>query len=125
MLKHIEIMLSLACITNTERPSAMHGGMSFRPVSRVSFLSLSTVFLPRRNARTHTQDTACDITVATAAPLTPMLSAKINRGSSTMFNTAPMSTVYMPVLAKPCAVMKAFRPSVICTKIVPRAYMLI
>ena len=121
MLKHIEITLSLACMTNTESPSAMHGGMSRRPGSRVLFLNRSTVFSPRRNDSTHTQDTACEMTVATAAPLTPILRAKMNTGSSAMFKTAPMSTVYMPVFAKPCAVMKALRPSVICTKIVPRA----
>lgn len=49
--------------------------------------------------------------------------AKMNTGSSTMFVTAPMSTVYMPMLAKPCAVMKAFMPSVSCTNTVPSAYM--
>ena len=45
----------------------------------------------------------------------------MNSGSSAMLQTAPMSTVSMPVVAKPCAVMKAFMPSVSCTKSVPRA----
>ena len=39
----------------------------------------------------------------------------------TMFAAAPMSTVYMPTLAKPCAVMNAFMPSVSSTKSVPNA----
>ena len=38
-----------------------------------------------------------------------------------MLQTAPISTVSMPVFAKPCAVMNAFIPSVSWTKIVPMA----
>ena len=37
------------------------------------------------------------------------------------FDTAPMSTVIMPVVAKPCAVMNAFMPSVSSTNSVPKA----
>ena len=119
----MDMTLSLACMTKTERPSAMHGGVSRSPDRRFSFLSRRTVLLPQRNEMTHAQDTACEMIVASAAPFTPMPSANMNTGSSTMLSTAPIITVFMPTFAKPCAVIKELRPSVICTKIVPRAYM--
>ena len=120
-LKHTEMTLSLACITKLAAPSATQGSTSFAPGKRFSARSVSIVFLPRRKASTHTQDRHWDITVASAAPRTPMPRAKMNTGSSTIFVTAPMSTVYMPTLAKPCAVMNAFMPSVSCTNTVPSA----
>ncbi|EJX06869.1 hypothetical protein EVA_05022 [gut metagenome] len=38
-----------------------------------------------------------------------------------MLSPAPIKTESMLVLAKPCAVIKAFMPSVSCTKMVPKA----
>ena len=57
--------------------------------------------------------------VARAAPRTPKPSTKMNTGSSTMLVTAPISTLSMAVVAKPWALMKVFRPSASCTKMVP------
>ena len=79
------------------------------------------VFFPVRKRTTHTADTACDRMVASAAPRTPMFSAKIKTGSRMMLSTAPMRTVSMLVRENPCAVMKAFRPSATCTAMVPSA----
>ena len=83
--------------------------------------SFSTVRPPQRKRSAQTALTACDMTVAHAAPRTPMPRTKIKMGSSTMFVTAPMTTVIMLIFEKPCAVMKTFMPSVSCTKIVPAA----
>ena len=41
---------------------------------------------------THTQEHICEITVARLEPLTPILSAKIKIGSSTILIIAPIST---------------------------------
>ena len=70
---------------------------------------------------TQTQEIPCEITVARAAPFTPMCMAKIKIGSSTILQIAPISTVFIPTLANPCAVIKAFMPSVSWTKTVPTA----
>ena len=72
----------------------------------------STHFLLVMNSITHTADTACDSTVAIAAPCTPRSNTKMKSGSSTMLQSAPMSTVSMLTFANPCAVMNAFIPSV-------------
>ena len=63
------------------------------------------------------------MTVASAAPRTPHIKAEYEHGVKDYIDTAPISTVYMPVLKKPWAVMNAFMPRVSCTNIVPRAYM--
>ena len=120
-LKHTEMTLSLACIVNVARPSATHGRMSFGETKRFSRRRRKNAFFPHRNTSTHAHDSPCESTVASAAPRTPMPSAKMKIGSRMMFAAAPMSTVYMPILAKPCAVMKAFMPSVSSTKSVPNA----
>ena len=121
VLKQTEMTLSLACMIKDAAPSAMHGRKNFGRRRIFSFLSRSSVFFPRRNAHTQTHDTPCERMVAKAAPRTPMWNTKMNSGSSTMLQTAPISTVSMPVFAKPCAVMNAFIPSVSWTKIVPMA----
>ena len=113
--------LSLACIVNVARPSATHGRMSLGETKRFWRRRCKNAFFPHRNDSTHAHESPCESTVASAAPRTPMSSAKMNTGSRMMFAAAPMSTVYMPTLAKPCAVMKAFMPSVSSTKSVPNA----
>ena len=60
--------------------------------------------------------------MAGAAPLMPMFSVKMNRGSSAMFSAAPMITVIMPTLGKPWALMKGFMPRLIRTGTVPTTY---
>ena len=86
---------------------------------------LRCVFLPNRKAITHAQERPCEIMVASAAPLTPILNPNINIGSSTILATAPIRTDSIPVFAKPCAVIKAFIPRVSCTNMVPMAYIFI
>ena len=115
------MMLSVLCMINADRPSAMHGARSFMSMRIFCALRRRLVFLPIRKLTTHTQETPCEITVASAAPRTPMFRPKMKIGSSTMLHTAPMSTVIMPVVAKPCAVMNAFMPSVSSTNSVPKA----
>ena len=122
-MKQTEITLSLDCIINVASPSARQGRISFGETKKFLAFKRRTVFLPKRNATTQMHETHCEITVASAAPLTPILSPKINIGSSTIFDTAPIITVTMPIFAKPCAVINAFMPRVSWTNTVPKAYM--
>ena len=114
-------LVSVRSGARASMPSAMQGKISFAPGKKFSFFSRRMVFFPVRKRSTHTQETPCDRTVATAAPRMPIPSPKISTGSSTIFSTAPMSTVCIPTVAKPCAVIKAFIPSVSWTNRVPRA----
>ena len=82
--------------------------------------SRSRVFRPLRKQSTHTALTAWLITVATAAPCTPMRNPKIRMGSRMMLQTAPTTVVIMLNLAKPWVVMNGFSPITIITKTVPR-----
>ena len=74
---------------------------------------------PVRKHSTHTAEQAWEITVARAAPRTPMPSRKMKMGSSTMFTTAPRATVSMPMPLNPWELMKGFMPRPIMTKTVP------
>ena len=123
VLKLTDIMLSLDCIMKAARPSARQGSMTSASRRIFSFLSRSMVFSPLRKSSTHKQDMHWEMTVASAAPRTPISRPNMNTGSRIILDTAPISTVYMPVLEKPWAVMNAFMPRVSCTNIVPRAYM--
>ena len=120
-LKHTEMTLSLACMTNVETPRAIHGRIISAEGMRYFFFIFKNVFLPVKNEITHIHEIPCDITVAIAAPFTPRPSAKIKIGSRMMLHIAPMITVNIPVFENPCAVTKAFMPRVSCTNIVPRA----
>ena len=73
----------------------------------------------QRKASTQQALTAWDRMVARAAPLTPHWKTKIKMGSSTIFSTAPMSTLSMAVIAFPWVLMKVFRPRASWTKTVP------
>lgn len=115
-LKQIFRILSVDCITKGLNPSSTQGRITL-PCKRKFFsLNFSVVCFPSRKVSTHVAESACESTVANAAPFTPMPSTKIKIGSRMIFVTAPMRVVFMLILAKPCAVMKAFRPSVSCTK---------
>ena len=59
------------------------------------------------------------MTVATAAPLTPIPSPKIRTGSRMILRTAPRSTVSIPVFPNPCALIKLFMPRLTITNSVP------
>ena len=85
----------------------------------LSRVSRRIAFFPVRNRSTQRADTAWEIMVARAAPLTPIPMPKIIMGSSTMFSTAPMAMVIMPVLPKPWELIKAFIPRLIIIKMVP------
>ena len=74
---------------------------------------------PVRNRSTHTAEHPWAMTVAKAAPFTPMSSRKIKMGSSTMFTTAPSPTVIIPTRPKPWELMKGFIPRPIMTNRVP------
>ena len=79
---------------------------------------------PSRNHSTKAQEAICEITVATAAPRTPMPSTKINTGSRAMLAAAPMITENMPVLANPWQMMNWHIPVESSANTVPARYQL-
>ena len=79
-------------------------------------------FFPKRKHSTYTQLQSWEITVARAAPTTPISSTNMNTGSSTMFTTAPSMTEIMPFLAKPWQMMNWFMPKDSRLKTVPARY---
>ena len=108
-----------AFITNPVVPSAK---MLFKMRAsglKLLLRSFKEVFLPQRKSSTHTQETACEMTVAIAAPATPMSNTKMKRGSSAMLTTAPAATITMPYLVYPCTLMKPFMPVESMTRGVP------
>ena len=111
--------LSVLCMMKGATPSE-----AMRPTMRPQGFMLArrmrmTLRLEHRKLKTHSALTAWDRMVARAAPRTPIPSTKMKMGSSTMFSTAPMSTLSMAVVALPWALMKAFSPSASCTNTVP------
>ena len=119
-LKLTATRFSVICMRNGESPSARQGRRSFMSGRRFFARSRSVDFSEQRKRTTHAHETACERIVASAAPRTPMPNTNMNSGSSTMLSAAPIVTVSMLVVEKPCAVMKALSPSESCTKIVPR-----
>ena len=113
-------MLSVLSITKVEIPSPRQGRMVAASSFMLAGSSRSRVFRPLRKQSTHTALTAWLITVATAAPCTPMRNPKIRMGSRMMLQTAPTTVVIMLNLAKPWVVMNGFSPITIITKTVPR-----
>ena len=100
-VKQMDRMLSVEVMTKLDTPSARQGPM----MAGTSFIfagrSFKMVFLPRRKQRIQIALTACESTVASAAPDTPIWRPKIRMGSSTMLMTAPMTVVSILILAKP------------------------
>ena len=111
-LKQTAIKLSVACIINGASPSAIDGRIiSFD--RRKCFLRIfKVVFFPVKKNKIQIIDKDCEIIVARAAPATPILNPKIKIGSRIIFVIAPIKTVSILVFAKPCALIKALRPSV-------------
>ena len=70
------------------------------------------VCLPHKKRMAQTALTACERMVANAAPCTPIFNTKIRIGSRMMLVIAPITTVSMLMVEKPCAEMKAFMPRV-------------
>ena len=84
------------------------------------FLSSRIVaFFPVKKKSVQHAATNCEITVARAAPCTPISILKIKIGSIIRLQTAPMDTVIIPILANPCALINAFMPRLNITKSVP------
>ena len=104
-LKQTKMTLSLACIIKGDSPRARQGSRILALRRRFLCFTFSRVFLPQRKAITQVQETPWEMTVARAAPFTPMPRAKMKMGSRMMLHMAPMSTVSILVLAKPWAVM--------------------
>ena len=98
--------LSVDCMMKGDTPRASTGASTLQLGRRYCRWRRSLVRFPSRNHTTHTADTPWAVMVARAAPFTPMPKPKMNTGSSTMLITAPMSTVAMPMVEKPWAVMK-------------------
>ena len=114
--------LSLACITNVASPSEMHGRRSLAGMKKFSRRRRRSVLFPVRKRSTHTHESPCDRIVASAAPRTPIPSAKMNTGSSAMFSAAPSTTSRIACAAKPCAMIIWFSPAASSAKTVPVRY---
>ena len=102
-----------------ESPSASTGPATLGLTRKLRARKRRLERLEEMNRSTHTAETVWERMVASAAPRTPISSAKMKMGSRTMLSAAPMQTVSMAVLAKPCAETNWFIPSAICTLIVP------
>ena len=72
-----------------------------------------------RNPSTHAAEQPWAITVAKAAPCTPIPAAKIKMGSSMILMIAPNPTVIIPIFPNPWDVIKGFIPRPIMTSTVP------
>ena len=118
-LKEMFTRLSVDCMIKGETPMASTGSSTAGCIPRCRAWRRSRVRLPSRKVSTHTAETPWAMTVARAAPFTPMPKPKMNTGSSTMFTPAPTSTVAMEKVEKPWVVMKVLSPREICTKMVP------
>ena len=106
-------------------PKASEGNSTFAFIRKLLMRSFNIVCFPIRKRMTQTEEIPCDITVASAAPCTHISKTKISIGSKMILVIAPITTVSILILLKPCADIKAFIPSVSWTKIVPAAYMII
>lgn len=111
--------LSVDCMIKGAKPSA--STLPITPqLGRICCRRMRRVLLSLNRKRTTQQaDRHWERMVASAAPCTCILKTKIKIGSRIMLQAAPISTVSMPILANPCALIKAFMPSVSCTKSVP------
>ena len=92
--------LSVDCNDEGAKPSARQGASTARERRTFARRSLSTARSPQRKRSAHTALIACDMTVAHAAPRTAHAKMNIKIGSSSMFVTAPMTTVIMLILEK-------------------------
>ena len=113
-------ILSVETIIKLETPKPRQGRMT----EGISFIffgrSFRTVCLPVKNFRIQTALTAWLITVAVAAPLTPMSKPNIRIGSSTILITAPITVVSILILAKPWVVINVFMPITDKTNTLPK-----
>ena len=120
LLKLIFSMLSVLSMTNVEIPRARQGKITRGSIFISAGVSLSIVLEPLRKQSTHTALTAWLMTVATAAPCTPISQTKISMGSRIILQTAPTTVVIMLNLANPCVVINGFSPMTIITNTMPK-----
>ena len=106
-------------MVNGDTPSDTVRARMARSKRRLARQSRILPLLPVKKRSTHRQEKPWEMIVASAAPRTPMPSAKMNSGSSAIFSAAPMTTENIASLAKPCAEMKGLSPSTSCTNTVP------
>ena len=86
---------------NVATPSARQGRIILEVRPRFFFIILRNVFFPHRKLTTQMQESACEMIVARAAPLTSISSPKMKIGSRMILSTAPISTESIPVFANP------------------------
>jgi len=77
------------------------------------------ILFPLKNKKANKNERNWAITVAQAAPATPILNPKIKTVSRIIFVIAPMITVNIPIVAKPWQVIKKFKPIAIIAKKLP------
>ena len=116
--------LSDDCIINGAIPKVILGNIIFLSNFIYFLCNLNVELDPFKNDNTQIHDTACDNTVAIAAPLTPKSNTNINIGSNIIFKPAPNITDNILILVNPCAVINVFNPNVNNTKIIPNTYIL-
>ncbi|CCY64343.1 unknown [Prevotella sp. CAG:1124] len=114
--------LSVLAMIKGDTPRATIGTITLRSGRTYLHSIRKEARLEVRKRSTHTALHAWDMTVATAAPLTPMPNANMNRGSSAMLSTAPISTEYIATAGRPCALMNVLSPVDSSTNIVPIRY---
>ena len=116
----MSITLSMAMMANGVKPSVR----IFRAAGRLRPPRSSRIAarLPRRKITAPAALAIWESTVASAAPRTPMFSAKMNTGSSAMFSAAPSTTSRIACAAKPCAIIIWFSPAASSAKTVPVRY---
>ena len=113
----ISSTLSLAMIRKGDRPKAATRFITFQ--EKPPQPSRTGIRLRSRETSTKAQEAHWEITVATAAPATPMSKTKMNNGSRAMLSTAPSMTVAIPSPEKPWQIKKLFMPVAIRAKKVP------
>jgi len=123
MLNRALMTLPASCMANGAMPMDMIPSTIDRSRRMFSGRSRSKLLPPVKCSSTQTLEMAMDITVATAAPATPILKTKMNSGSSRALQTAPTSMVYMAVLALPSALIRLFRPKPVPWNMLPHSTM--
>ena len=111
MFKLIKTILSVDCIINGAIPKARVPNTTSFFNFKYFFLIFNIVLFPNKNLSTNIADTNCEVTVASAAPLTPILNPNIKIGSSIIFSPAPIATVTIPIVVNPCVLIYGFIPT--------------
>ena len=97
----IVIALSVAAIINGDTPNASIEPRIFTSGFKSEIRRWICDFAEIRKRSTQTALNACEITVAVAAPTTPISRTKMKTGSRIMLTIAPINTEIIAVLAYP------------------------